>query len=220
MSPTTKPGATRERIYRYVREQIASGMPPTTREVQQAFGFRAVQTAREHLERLVHEGLLVKQPGKSRGYGLPATASVGPPPTLIPLLGSVQAGGLNEAIEHVEDYIPVSARSTKNLFGLRVRGESMTGAGIFPNDIVIVHSQPTAENGQIVVALVGDEATVKTLRIHRKRIELHPENPAFEPIIPPPHECSILGKVIEVRRILANQGPLAAARRGKRRTKK
>jgi repressor LexA len=200
MSPTTKPGATRERIYRYVRKQIEAGIPPTTREVQQAFGFRAVQTAREHLERLVREGLLIKRPGKSRGYGLPSS---GPPPTLVPLLGRVQAGGLNEAIEHVEDYIPVSARSGKNLFGLRVRGESMTGAGIFPDDIVIVHSQPTAENGQIIVALVGDEATVKTLRIRRKRIELHPENPAFEPIIPPPDECSILGKVIEVRRIIA-----------------
>ncbi|MDA0323869.1 MAG: transcriptional repressor LexA [Verrucomicrobia bacterium] len=203
MSPKTKPGATRERIYRYVRKQLEVGLPPTTREVQAAFGFRAVQTAREHLERLVHEGLLVKRPGKARGYGLPSRPSSGPPPTLIPLLGRVQAGGLNEAIEHVEDYIPVTSRAAKHLFGLRVRGESMTGAGIFPDDIVIVHSQPTAENGQIVVALVGDEATVKTLRIRRKRIELHPENSAFEPIIPPPNECSILGKVIEVRRVIS-----------------
>jgi repressor LexA len=88
------------------------------------------------------------------------------------------------------------------LFALRVHGESMTGAGIFPGDIVIVRSQSTAQSGEIVVALIGDEATVKRLRLRRGRIELHPENPVFEPIIPGPNECTILGKVIEIRRHL------------------
>jgi repressor LexA len=78
----------------------------------------------------------------------------------------------------------------------------MIGAGILPGDLVIVRSQATAQSGEIVVALIGDEATVKRLRLRRGRIELHPENPAFEPIIPGPNECTILGKVIEIRRHL------------------
>ena len=78
----------------------------------------------------------------------------------------------------------------------------MQDAGILPDDIVIVRAQATADSGDIVVALVDDEATVKTLRLRNKRIELHPENDDFEPIIPPPDQCTILGKVIEVRRSL------------------
>jgi repressor LexA len=206
MSPLTPPGKTRERVYRFVRDRLEGGLPPTVREVQQAFGFRAVQTAREHLERLVGEGRLAKRAGQARGYCLPPGDIAGPPPVLIPLLGRVQAGGLNAAIEHLEGHIPVRARSSADLFGLRVQGESMIGAGILPGDIVVVRARPTAASGDIVVALVDDEATVKTLRIRRRRIELHPENPDFDPIIPPPDRCSILGKVIEIRRSLEREG--------------
>jgi repressor LexA len=78
----------------------------------------------------------------------------------------------------------------------------MTGAGILPGDIAIVRRQPTAQSGDIVVALVGDEATVKRLRLRRGRIELHAENPRFAPIIPKPEEITILGKVVEIRRDL------------------
>ncbi|UCG53847.1 MAG: repressor LexA [Candidatus Latescibacterota bacterium] len=99
-------------------------------------------------------------------------------------------------------YQAVQPSGSGQLFALRVHGESMTGAGILPGDIVIVRSQPTAQSGDVVVALIGDEATVKRLRLRRGRIELHPENPAFEPIIPGPNECTILGKVIETRRFL------------------
>ena len=78
----------------------------------------------------------------------------------------------------------------------------MTGAGILPGDIVVVRQQAEAASGDIVVALVGDEATIKKLRLRRDRIELHPENPAFTPIIPRAGECTLLGKVVEVRRYL------------------
>lgn len=202
MSPPTPPGKTRERVYRFVRERLERGLPPTVREVQDALGFRAVQTAREHLERLVSEGRLGKQLGIARGYCLPVGETAGPPPILIPVLGRVQAGGVAAAIEHIEGHIPMRTRAAEGIFGLRVRGESMTGAGILPGDIVIVRSQPTAESGDIVVALVDDEATIKTLKIRRQRIELHPANPRFKPIIPFPGHCSIIGKVIEVRRFL------------------
>lgn len=201
MPARTKPGETRERVYRFVRARLEAGQPPTVREIQKAFGFRAFQTAHGHLERLVAEGQLAKRTGEARGYCLPGE-SAGPPAVSVPILGRVQAGALSTAMEDLEGYVSAKSKSSEELFALRVRGESMIGAGILPGDIVLVRSQPSAESGDIVVALVEDEATVKTLRIRGRRIELHPENPDFEPIIPPPGECSILGKVVEVRRAL------------------
>jgi repressor LexA len=202
MSPRTPPGQTRERVYRFVRRRLVEGLPPTIREVQTAFEFRAVQTAREHLEHLVAEGRLVKRKGKARGYTLPAAGPQAIPTLFVPLLGRVQAGELAAAVEDCEGYVPVQSRETGDLFALRVRGESMTGVGILPGDVVVVRAQPACDPGNVVVALIGDEATVKTLRIRRNRIELHPENPAFDTILPDPDECTILGKVIEVRRTL------------------
>jgi len=194
----TPPGQTRERILHFVRERLLGGRPPTVREVQEAFGFRSVQTAREHLELLVEQGRLAKEKGKARGYRLPVEDT---PTVLVPLLGRVPAGPLDLAVEDLEGYLPLqSRRSPGELFGLRVRGQSMTGAGILPGDIVIVRRQATARSGEIVVALFGDEATVKRLRIRGRRAELHPENPDFEPLVPGPDEMTLLGKVIEVRR--------------------
>jgi repressor LexA len=115
----------------------------------------------------------------------------------------VPAGPLDVAIEDLEGYIPIQTRhAPDDLFGLRVRGESMTGAGILPGDIVVVRRQPSAQSGEIVVALIGNEATVKRLRIRGRRAELHPENPAYEVLAPAPDEMTVLGKVIEVRRHL------------------
>jgi len=197
------PGQTRERVYELVRERILAGLPPTVREVQRALGLRAVQSAHEHLASLVAEGRLVKQPGKSRGYALPAGSGRETPTVFVPLLGRVQAGGLTAAVEEREGYLAVQSRLPRqSLFALRVRGESMTGVGILPGDVVIVRQQPAADPGDVVVALVEDEATVKTLRLRNDRLELHPENPAFAPIVPDPARFSLLGKVIEVRRYL------------------
>jgi len=199
----TPPGQTRERIFRFVQERLLSGRPPTVRDVQTAFGFRAVQTAREHLEALVAEGRLDKEPGRSRGYRLPTGPGHERPTILTPVLGRVPAGSLDAAVEDFEGYIPVqSSRSPDEIFGLRVHGESMSGVGILPGDIVVVQRQPTAKTGDIVVALVGDEATVKRLRLRRGRIELQPENPEFEVIVPEPKDVTLLGKVVEVRRYL------------------
>lgn len=197
--PKTPPGQTRERVYRYVRERLFEGRPPTIRDVQRAFSFKAVETARGHLEALVREGLLEKRAGEARGFTLPDL----PAPKLVPILGRVQAGALSTAVQDLDGYIPVeSTHVSQDLFALRVRGESMTGAGIYPDDLVVVRRQATANSGEIVVALVEDEATVKRLRIRKGRIELHPENPDFEVITPSRYQCLILGKVIEVRRFL------------------
>ena len=211
MSPKTPPGETRESIYQFMRDRLLDGKPPTVREVQARFGFKAVQTAQAHLEQLVAEGRLNKElgeyKGRARGYSLPeSSVDYAKPTVFAPLLGHIQAGGLQAAIEDREGMVPVQRGSrragSESLFALRVRGESMTGIGILPSDIVIVRAQPTAEAGDVVVALVGDEATVKTLRKQRGKIVLQPENPNFEPIVLGPDECTILGKVIEVRRFL------------------
>ncbi len=196
----TLKGQTRLKVFEFIRDRLLAGDPPTVREVQQALGFRSIQTARYHLQKLVAAGRLVAARGKARGYRLPEPAADGPPVVLVPLLGRVQAGALTTATEDLEGYLPVQTRHAGGeLFALRVRGESMTGAGILPGDVVVVRRQPTADSGDVVVALVEDEATVKTLRLRRQRVELHPENPRFEPILPD-REVTLLGKVIEVRR--------------------
>lgn len=212
----TPPGQTREKIFRFMEKRLLSGQPPTMREVQEAFGFRAVQTVVEHLKALVAEGRLIHEKAKARGFRLPgrlpgrtgvAGISLSGPPILVPVLGRVSAGALDLAVEDLEGYIPIQSRHVSQnapdeLFGLRVRGESMQGAGILPDDVVVARRQPSADPGDIVVALVGDEATVKRFKLRRGRVELHPENPAFRPIVPDPRDLSILGKVIEVRRFL------------------
>ncbi len=197
-------GQSRERVYRFVREAVLRGAPPTTREVQRACGFRAVQSARQHLEALVAEGRLVKERGQARGYRLPGGGGRGV--VMVPLLGRVPAGPLETAIEDLEGWLPVPARAAgAEMFALRVRGDSMVGAGILPGDVVIVRRQVTADPGDIVVALVDDEATVKRLRVGKDGIALVPENPAHAPIRPDPGDLRILGRVIEVRRSLVGE---------------
>ncbi len=214
--PRAATGQTRRQVLDFVRRRLAAGRPPTVREVQRHCGLKAVESARRHLEALVAAGLLAKEPGRSRGYRLPPVGAAGAhgpgglgPVCLVPCLGRVQAGALREAIEDPDGWIPVSVRSDgapgeHELFALTVRGESMTGAGILPGDLVIVRRQDTARDGEIVVAQVRDEATVKRLRLRAGRIELHPENAAFAPIVlEPGAEVRILGRVVEVRRRLA-----------------
>ena len=198
----TPAGQTREKVFRFVRDRLAGGHPPTVREVMEAFGFRSPQTAREHLDALIDEGRLEKEPGLSRGLRLPARRGE-PPTVLVPLLGRVPAGPLDAAIEDLEGHLPVQTRSKPGeLFSLRVRGDSMKDAGILDGDLVVVRRQPRAEDGEVVVALVGDEATVKRLRLRHGRVELHPENDAYRPIVPEPHAVKVIGKIVEVRRRL------------------
>ncbi len=194
-------GDSRQRVYQYVRDQILAGNPPTVREVQEALGFGAVESAREHLEALVSEGFLEKLGRQSRAYRLPGFQSR--PSIPVPLLGRVQAGALTTAVEDLEGYIPVNPRADDDeLFALRVQGESMRDAGILPGDVVVVRRQADAPRGSIVVALVDDEATVKQLFVSGDQVELRPRNPAFASIVVPASELVLLGKVIEVRRYI------------------
>jgi len=209
--PTTTPLAAltpiRRQILAFVQEGIAAGASPSVREVQRALGFRAVQSAQQHLTALVAAGFLIRQPGVARGYRLPAGQTVTAVTRQIPRLGRVQAGALQEAIEDPDGWVTVAgtdAAADADLFALTVVGESMIGAGILPGDTVIVRRQATARTGEIVVAMVAGEATVKRLQLRGGQIELQPENPAFAPIvIAPETEIRILGRVVEVRRRLA-----------------
>ena len=211
--PKTPPGQTRNRVFRFVRDRLLRGDSPSLREVQQHFGFRAVETVRAHLTALVEEGRLVKEPGRARGYRLPKRQPKrlsAPVPDWSsgrlqpgPLLGEVAAGGVEEAIENPEGNLPVEIPDSRDLsdyFALRVRGESMSGAGILPGDTVIVERRGTPVSGQIVVALLEEEATVKRLHLGQGGMELRPENPDFDTLRPPPGSCRILGRVVELRR--------------------
>ncbi len=191
-----------------MRERLLVGDSPSLREVQGALGFAAVESARRHLEELVREGRLTKVSGRARGYRLPS-AAVGSgsldsgegPGRLVPLLGQVAAGPLDAAIELPDGYITTTTPGDPGeLFALRIEGESMVGAGILPGDLIVVRRQSTAPSGAIVVARVGDEATVKRLRHRGQRVELLAENPKVADIVPDPAELTILGVVVELRR--------------------
>ena len=203
----TPPGRTREQVFRFVRRRLLQGAPPTVREVQEEFGFRAVESARKHLEALVEEGRLAKTPGRARGYRLGrGPAPRARPAVPVPLLGEVQAGDLTTAVQSPDGFVAVETRfPAEDLFALEVRGDSMVGAGILAGDLVVVRRQPTARSGEIVVALVEDEATVKTLYLRGRGFELRPANPEFQPISGKLSELQILGVVIEVRRLLGGR---------------
>ncbi|MFA5507854.1 MAG: transcriptional repressor LexA [Vulcanimicrobiota bacterium] len=197
----------REKVFQYTYDRLIKGDPPSIREVQKAVGFRAVESARIHLDALVKEGRLVKKDGNSRAYALPPEVWAQHTCRGVPVLGQVQAGSLTLALEEVEGYVPTSrTRPGEKLFALRVKGMSMQGGGILPGDLVIVRRQESADNGDIVIAIVDDEATVKRFKRKGEKVYLLPENEEFEPIVfeNPQEELKLLGKVLEVRRYYEN----------------
>ncbi len=197
----TKPGITRKRIYQFVRKRLLEGRPPSVREVQEAFQMRSVQSAKTHLNALVREGRLTQEPGKARSYRLPGKTQS--PRRLAPLIGEVPAGHPNAPLENVEGYIPVHSRYEQDtVFALRVRGDSMNGSGILNGDVVIVHRSAQLRDGDIAVALIDSEATVKEYRRSGAKVQLRPANPDYPILTADPEQIALLGKVIEVRRFL------------------
>lgn len=198
--PKTRAGETRAKVLEFVLNRILSGEPPSVREVSDEFGFRSTASAREHLDALVDAGELEQKPGKDRGYRIPGAFV----PAMIPILGQVQAGSLHEAIESACGYVPVDPKIAATSFALTVSGESMAGREIHDGDIILVQTDLNVRHGDVVVALIGDEATVKTFHKKNKQIILKAENPDYEDIVPADAagEFKILGKVIEVRRQL------------------
>ena len=182
-------------ILEYIRDRIDDGLPPSVREICAALDIKSTSTAHKYLGELRDRGLIEKGNHLNRAITLPMDRSV-----RVPLLGTVTAGQPILAVEEIEGYIPFRSRSlhAKDLFALRVRGESMINAGILDGDIVIIRRTPVAENGDIVVALIEDAATVKRFYKEKGHFRLQPENDEMEPIIV--DSVSILGRVISLMR--------------------
>jgi repressor LexA len=183
--------ARQEEILNLIREAIENtGFPPTRAEIAAELGFKSANAAEEHLQALARKGAIEISPGTSRGIRLigPAVEAIPmPPPTLmmaLPLVGRVAAGSPILALEHVEATYSVDPAmfSSKPDYLLKVRGLSMRDAGIMDGDLLAVKKVDTAKNGQIVVARIGDDVTVKRYKKTGSLIELFPENPDFKVI--------------------------------------
>ena len=185
-----------ERIYEYLQEIIPTqGYAPSVREICAAVGLKSPSTVHFHLKRLQEQGLIEKGEFKGRAIALtrPSTRNQ------VPVVGDVAAGAPILAQECIDDYLTFDCGGEADAhFALRVRGESMLNAGILPGDLVVVRRQQIARSGEIVVALIGEEATVKRLSLKNGEVWLLPENDEYDPI--DGTEARILGKVIAVVR--------------------
>lgn len=202
-----------QRIYDYIAESTRrQGYPPSVREIGEAVGLKSPSTVHFHLKHMEELGVISKGAGKGRAITLAEQPAERPPqpaapqpaePEIpagkVPVVGTVAAGTPILAQECIEDYLTFDTGGRDGeYFALRVRGESMLYAGILPDDLVVVHQQQEARNGEIVVALLGDEATVKRFKRTGNEVWLLPENPDYRPI--DGREATILGKVSAVIR--------------------
>jgi repressor LexA len=188
-------------VKRYAGEH---GYPPTVRDIGKAIGLTSSSTVHAHLANLEKVGLLRRDPTKPRALEvLVDRAKEVVAPTGLPVVGNVAAGQPVLAEENIEEYVPVPgiAGGEQGEFVLRVRGDSMKDAGIFADDHVVVRKQETAGDGEIVVALVGEEATVKRFFKESDHVRLQPENESMEPIRT--RDVQILGRVVGVCRQVA-----------------
>ena len=189
-----------QQIYDYILSFTSQhGYPPSVREIGAAVGLKSPSTVHFHMKGLEEAGVIVKAEGKTRAITIPVAEETDPRENQIPILGNVAAGAPILAEECIEDYLTFDTQGMSGEhFALRVRGESMLGAGILPGDLVVVHRQQDAYNGEIVVALFEDEATVKTLSRRGGHTWLLPENPDYDPI--DGDHADIIGKVVAVVR--------------------
>ena len=193
MKPLTK---SQQKIYDFLKDRSQYGIPPSVREICAATGLKSTSTVHAHLKALENLGYISRDAGLNRAIhieGCEQTAQV-------PILGKVTAGLPILAVEEIQGYLPITASQQRGreLFALTVQGESMKNAGILDGDYVVVERTPTARDGDIVIALIEDEATVKRLYRETDCVRLQPENDAFEPIYA--KEVIILGKVVSVVR--------------------
>jgi repressor LexA len=191
-----------QEIFEFIKQYSGRhGYPPTVRDIGKAIGLTSSSTVHAHLSNLEKLGLIRRDPTKPRALemlGEAARKLTGP--AGLPVVGRVAAGAPILAEENIEDYVevPPIAGGEEGEYVLRVSGESMKDAGILDGDYVIVHKQETAANGEIVVALVGEEATVKRYFREADHIRLQPENSSMEPIRT--RDAAVLGKVVGVCR--------------------
>lgn len=187
---------TQKAVFEYIKQVITQkGVAPSVREIGNAVGLRSTSTVQYNLDALEKAGYIERDPNLKRTIRLKSEAYKTIP---VPLVGTVTAGLPILATEQIEEYIPVALRNNGNYFALHVKGDSMINAHILNGDIVIVEQTPVANNGEIVVALIGEEATVKRFYKEKGHFRLQPENDEYEPIIV--EELAILGKVVSLIR--------------------
>ena len=192
-------------ILEYIKQEILNkGYPPAVREICEAVHLKSTSSVHSHLETLEKNGYIRRDPTKPRAieiiddnFNLTRREVVN-----VPSIGQVAAGQPLLAVENIENYFPIPTEFMPNAetFMLKVKGDSMINAGIFNGDKILVQKQSDAQNGDIVVALVDDSATVKTFYKEDGHFRLQPENDTMDPIIV--NECSILGKVFGIMRFL------------------
>ena len=199
--------ARQKAVYAFITETLRErGYPPTVREIGEYFNMKSTGSVRDHLGALEKKGFIRRIANTSRGIELVnADDRPGANTVPVPLLGRIAAGTPLLAEENFEELLAVDRRlvgGSGELFALRVNGESMQDAGIFDGDLVFVRKQPQAENGDIVAALINNEATVKYFFHEGGRVRLEPANEAYSPIIvgPDTGEFSIIGKVVGLAR--------------------
>ncbi|SEN29812.1 transcriptional repressor LexA [Lihuaxuella thermophila] len=194
-------------ILEYIQKEVEEkGYPPSVREIGEAVGLASSSTVHGHLARLEKKGYIRRDPTKPRAIEILKRGDLPPKnrveTVMVPLVGKVTAGEPITAVENIEDYYPLPRRlvgDEQKVFLLSVQGDSMINAGILDGDYVVVRQQPTANNGDIVVAMTPDgEATVKRFYKEADHIRLQPENDRLQPILLP--NVSILGKVISLIR--------------------
>ena len=187
--------ASQQKVLDYLHEATDDGISPTVRDICAATGLKSTSTVHAHLKTLEEQGYIIKEHGH-RSLRLARSE----PMLSVPVLGKVTAGLPIYAFEDVEGYVPFPKKKAvgSELFALRVMGESMRDIGILDNDIVVCVKTSAVQNGDIVVALMDEEATVKSFYKENGHYRLQPHNPDFEPIIT--NELTILGKVVSLYR--------------------
>ena len=187
-----------KRILDYINERISEGVPPSIREICADLSIKSTSTVHRYLKTLEEKGLLTR--GQNLNRSIRLSSDQHNKTVNVPLLGTVTAGQPIMAVEEIEGYVPfrIDSYKAEELFALHVRGESMINAGILDGDVIIARRTPVAQNGEIVVALIEDEATVKRFYKEKGHYRLQPENDTMDPIIVP--QVSILGKVISLIR--------------------
>lgn len=189
-----------EQILEYLKKEVRDkGYPPSVREICDAVSLKSTSTVHGHLTRMEKKGFIRRDPSKPRAIEI--LTSVREPELIhVPIVGTITAGTPILAVENIEDTfpLPIEYAPNEDVFMLRVRGESMINAGIYNRDLILVRKQSSADNGDIVVALIDDSATVKRFFKENNHFRLQPENEAMSAIIV--NDLSILGKVIGLYR--------------------
>ena len=177
-------------VYNFLVKKISAGLPPTVREICEATGIKSTSTVHEILNVLEENGYISRDAKYSRAIKIEGAVSA----AQVPVIGRVTAGQPILAVEEIEDYIPYPTRDSEGLFALRVQGYSMKNIGIMDGDIVVADKDAYIREGDIVIGMDGDEATVKRFVRENGRVVFMPENEDFDPIYP--ENPSVLGKVI------------------------